>query len=270
MNPRRPSPREPQSKILEILSDFIKIMNTEDFHNFLKLRNTGEETNQKYLKIFKQLKYNKLKSRSKHTIITLRLVIQYLYYFHNIDLRHYLTLLKVPKSGIDLFVPSEDQIKDTLERAKRREDILMVYTILLASGIRLSEAVLFLGTFKRDKLIEVDDSIVKYPISALRKTKRIFYIYMPSSIARSLREVNMTRDVVSRYAIRWNLIRPKYVRKFVAQKMFELGIDPLVIDFIQGRVARSVLARHYLNLSYLADRQYKKYAEWLSEIVDNQ
>jgi len=171
----------------------------------------------------------------------------------------------VPKSGIDLFVPSEDQIKDTLERAKRREDILMVYTILLTSGIRLSEAVLFLGTFKRDKLIEVDNSIVKYPISALRKTKRIFYIYMPSSIARSLREVNMTRDVVSRYAIRWNLIRPKYIRKFVAQKMFELGIDPLTIDFIQGRVPRSVLARHYLNLSYLADKQYKKYAEWLSQ-----
>ena len=72
-----------------------------------------------------------------------------------------------------------------------------------------------------------------------------------------------TENTISRYAHRWDLIRPKYIRKFVAQKMYELGIDPLIIDFIQGRVPRSVLARQYLNLSYLADKQYGKYAEWL-------
>ena len=240
-------------------------MNIEDFYNFLKFRRIEEETIKDYLSVFEKIKSGKLESSSKYTIITCRLLIHFLYYVYNIDLKEYLDLLKVPRSGIDLYVPSENQIKGTLRRARRREDILTVYTILLTSGIRLSEAVLFLRTYKRSKLIKVDDMIVKYPISSLRQTKRIFYIYLPQSIIPNLRKVKTTENTVSRYAHRWNLIRPKYIRKFVAQKMFELGIDPLTIDFIQGRVARSTLARHYLNLSYLADRQYRKYAKWLNQ-----
>jgi len=239
------------------------MVNIEEFHDFLKFRRIEEETIKDYLSVFRKIKSGRLEGSSKYTIITCRLLIHFLYYVYNIDLKGYLDLLKVPRSGIDLFVPSEDQVRDTLRRARRREDILIVYTILLAAGIRLSEVVLFLRTYRRGRLIRVDDIVVKYPISSLRRTKRIFYVYLPRSIISNLRKVRTTVNTVSRYAYRWDLIRPKYIRKFVAQKMYELGIDPLTIDFIQGRVPRSVLARHYLNLSYHADREYRKYAEWL-------
>ena len=36
-----------------------------------------------------------------------------------------------------------------------------------------------------------------------------------------------------------------------------------IVNFIQGRVPRTILERHYLNLYALALRYYPKYAEWL-------
>ena len=139
----------------------------------------------------------------------------------------------------------------------------MVYLILLASGVRLSEAVIFLNTLDKQKFIKISEIAVKYPFTLLRGRKKVFFIYLPQLVAEKLKRTELTRDIVSSYAKRHKLIRPKYFRKFLAQKMFQLGIDPLVIDFIQGRTPRSTLARHYLNLSYLADRQYPKYASWL-------
>ena len=263
LNPRRPSPREPQLKIFDILLGFIGMVNIEEFYEFLKFRRTGEETIRKYLSIFKKLKKGRPVKMTKYTVITYRLLIQFLYHIYTIDLRGYLDLLKVPRTGIDLFVPSEDQVLDTLERAGERDDIFMVYSMLLASGARLSEIVQFLKTFEKQKFIKIDGVVVKYPFTLLRGRKKIFYIYLPMPMVGRLRKIEVSRHVVSSYAKRHNLIRPKYIRKFVAQKMYELGIDPLTIDFIQGRVPRSVLARHYLNLSYHADREYRKYAEWL-------
>ena len=146
------------------------------------------------------------------------------------------------------------------------EDIHMVYLVLLASGVRLSEAVIFLNTLDKQKFIKMSEIAVKYPFTLLRGRKKVFYIYLPQLIAENLKRTELTRCAVSSYAKRHQLIRPKYIRKFVAQKMFQLGIDPLVIDFIQGRTSRSVLARHYLNLSYLADEQYSRYAKWFTKV----
>ena len=266
MNPRRPSPREPQLNIFNILLSFIRLVNTEEFYDFLKFRKTGEETIKKYLTIFKKLKKGKFVNTTKYTVITYRLLIQFLYYFYSVDLREYLSFLKVPRSGIDLFVPAEEQVLNTLEKSKEREDIYMVYLILLASGVRLSEAVIFLNTLDKQKFIKMSEIAVKYPFTLLRGRKKVFYIYLPQLIAENLKRTELTRCAVSSYAKRHQLIRPKYIRKFVAQKMFQLGIDPLVIDFIQGRTSRSVLARHYLNLSYLADEQYSRYAKWFTKV----
>jgi len=241
-------------------------VNIEDFHSFLKFRGTSETTIRDYLAVLRKLRKEKLVNTTKYTVITCRLLIQFLYYFHGVDLREYFSFLKVPKSGIDLFVPAEEQVLSTLEKTKEREDIYMIYLVLLASGARLSEAVIFLKSLNKQKFIEIDSRAVKYPFPLLRGRKKVFYIYLPKVIAEFLERIELTRDIVSSYAKRHNLVKPKYIRKFVAQQMFKLGIDPVVIDFIQGRVARSVLARHYLNLSYLADKQYSKYAKWLMDV----
>ena len=68
------------------------------------------------------------------------------------------------------------------------------------------------------------------------------------------------------YAEKYKLVTPKYIRKFVATKMAELGISPHVIDFIQGRAPRSTLLQHYAQLLGVAGREYREYAEWLRSV----
>ena len=48
--------------------------------------------------------------------------------------------------------------------------------------------------------------------------------------------------------------------------MLELGLPESVADFYQGRVPRTVGARHYANLIRLADKAYPKFERYLTKL----
>ena len=58
----------------------------------------------------------------------------------------------------------------------------------------------------------------------------------------------------------------KYLRKFAFDKMIELEVPESVADFIQGRVARKIGARHYMSLARQACKFYPRYAEYLESL----
>ncbi len=169
--------------------------------------------------------------------------------------------LKLKRSGIDLNVPSDDEVKDSISKAcKHHPWLCLVYKLLLESGARLTEVVSVLNNYdsSRDKQ---QNGFHVYELAAFRKSKKAFYLFHITNIER----ITWREDWVSKQARMLGLVRPKHVRKFVSTKMASLGIPAEVIDFIQGRTPRSVLARHYLNLYALALQHYQKYAEWLRE-----
>jgi len=46
------------------------------------------------------------------------------------------------------------------------------------------------------------------------------------------------------------------------------GVSAEIIDFIQGRAPRSVLERHYLNLTVLADEAYSRVLPDLKKVLE--
>ncbi len=48
--------------------------------------------------------------------------------------------------------------------------------------------------------------------------------------------------------------------------MISLGIPEEIVNFIQGRIPQSILARHYLSLGILADKYYPRYRDHLREL----
>jgi intergrase/recombinase len=70
----------------------------------------------------------------------------------------------------------------------------------------------------------------------------------------------------SAYFDKNGFISPKYVRKFVFDKMIELEIPESVADFIEGRVATRIGAKHYMILSRQANGFYGKYVEYLKRL----
>ena len=169
--------------------------------------------------------------------------------------------IKSKKSNPDLYVPSFLEVKEALYRAE--EPYRTVYWILIQSGLRLNEATYLLSNIDRLKIVD-KGGFKRVELGLERGTKRTFWGFLIQIPVKTV----ITPDAVSEYARKMNLLRPKYVRKFVSTKMIELGIPSDVVDFIQGRTPKKVLARNYLNLIALADSYYLKYAEWLKSFLD--
>jgi intergrase/recombinase len=172
--------------------------------------------------------------------------------------------LKVPRTGVDLKVPSdEDVVKSFGKAASYSQDFGLIYRLLLESGARLTEVLEVLRGYNPENDVR-HGGFYTYVLGRERGTKKAFYVFHVTPIAA---RVSMSEDHVSKLCRVLGLVRPKYVRKWVATKMASLGIPAEVIDFIQGRTPKSVLTKHYLNLFTLALQHYPKYMEHLRQYL---
>ncbi|MEM4847275.1 MAG: integrase [Thermosphaera sp.] len=169
--------------------------------------------------------------------------------------------IKVKKSGVDLYVPSDDEVRRALaEACKSSEALCWVYKLLVYSGLRLSEVCKLLREQEDGKWIKAD-GFWKYPLAWKRGAKQVFYCYTLEKPPR----LSVSDKWVSNWAAKNNVLNPKYIRKWFSTKMLQLGVSEEVVNFIQGRVPQSVLAKHYLKLSLLADEAYKKYVDFVAK-----
>jgi len=168
--------------------------------------------------------------------------------------------LKVPKSGIDLKVPSDSEILESLEKAKQHEVLHLVYKVLIESGARLKEVVEVLKSYDPSNDVKHGD-FYTYVIGKTEGSKKAFHLFHTTP----LKQVSISEDHVTKLARELGLVRPKYVRKWVATKMLSLGIPSEIVDYIQGRTPRSILTKHYLNLYTLALQNYPKYIKTITD-----
>ncbi|AZG03182.1 hypothetical protein [Sulfolobus spindle-shaped virus] len=168
--------------------------------------------------------------------------------------------LKIKKTKADLKIPSLDEIKQTLEKAKQYNSLYILYRILIESGIRESEVLKILNEYDESK-DRFEDGIYAYEINWARGYKGSFYAFHITP----LQKIKISKAYVDKYVKKLDLVPPKYFRKFVASKLAELGVNFDTIDFIQGRKPSRVLTQHYVSLFGIAKEHYRKYAEWIRQ-----
>jgi len=172
--------------------------------------------------------------------------------------------LKVPRTGVDLRVPSDEEVARSIGRAAGySQDFGLIYRLLVESGARLTEVLEVLRGYNPENDVR-HSGFYTYVLGRERGTKKAFYVFHTTPITS---KISISEDHVSKLCRVLGLVRPKYVRKWVATKMASLGIPAEVIDFIQGRTPRSVLTKHYLNLYTLALQHYPKYVEYLRQYL---
>ena len=166
--------------------------------------------------------------------------------------------VKSRKSEADLWVPSDKEMLDTLTRACRESiDLCWFYKLLLYTGLRATEVE---KALEKDEWV-LEDGLWLQTLQLYRGSKKAFLAF---SIEKPPR-LKVSADWVSHKAYRLGLIPPKYVRKYVSSKMIALGIQEIIVDFIQGRTPNTVLRQRYVYLRETAKQEYKKYAEWLRQ-----
>ena len=165
--------------------------------------------------------------------------------------------MKVPRSGIDGYVPSDEEIVKIYKMIDD-ERYKTLYKLLAFSGIRLIEGDEILRSYDRSKL-QVKGKVAKYPIMLDRRTKRVFYAFFPSEFANELKRINVPRNGLSFYLSK---------RNFNAKYLFLIlnGVPESVADFIQGRASITVGSMHYLAKVKQADEWYNRVVDKLLEI----
>jgi hypothetical protein len=144
--------------------------------------------------------------------------------------------------------------KDAVKILKPHEQLWLKYLAL--SGLRRTEAVLSynkiveLGKDGRSEYIN-EKGIVehfKYPKDFLRGTKNCYITIVPAEILDEIMESKQLSCCMVRKRLEHNGMpqRFKDLRSFFSSFMAKNGLMSEEIDLLQGRVPRSVFARHYL------------------------
>jgi intergrase/recombinase len=176
----------------------------------------------------------------------------------------------IPKDdvGIDIKVPEEEQIISDLRRIVSEPlPIQAEYNLLLDSGLRLVEVVKLLNDFPEAERLE---GFYRCPVGLFRGSKQAYYCYLTEytyqlikKLSEKVSEIRLKRrHQLHKYT------RAKYLRKFANDMMTSerLNIPESVADFIQGRVPKSIGAKHYMQLKRKADQFYPRYAEYVAEL----
>jgi len=170
--------------------------------------------------------------------------------------------IKNKPSGIDNYVPTDQEVKETLDKLTQNNKLL--YLIYLFSGIRKVEGKYLKENIKNLKYQEIE-GFVKISMNYLRKNKNSYFCYLPKEIYEQLAKNHQQLSISSleSYLTDHKLIPIKYCRKWFYTKCIELGIPDTIADYYQGRSAKGVGNNHYLSRQLLADKNYSKMTSYL-------
>ena len=212
--------------------------------------------------------FSKVETGKRHLILAFRLLLNY--YETSGYPKKYLNTLRnaIPKvkCGIDLKIPSESRIVDSLRKLEDSpQKYKALYNLLLDSGLRLVESVELINGFKDAEKV---NGFFRCELGNFRGTKRAYYGHFSEATFNQIQEVKEKIRVrtASSYFIKSCSVSAKYLRKFCFDKMIELEIPESIADFIQGRVPRRVGAKHYLALARQASKYYPRYLEYIENL----
>ncbi|MCD6563112.1 MAG: hypothetical protein J7K23_04235 [Thermoproteales archaeon] len=256
VNSRRGREERWKKELENLKNKFLTNEYVDDFFSWLvKKRGVSVKTARQYVGyIQKHLLDNSWSIRSH------RLFLHYLHETYGLEVNRFLEKLKVPRSGVDLRVPSIDEIYSTLKVLRDYPRAKTFFIFLLVTGLRAVEVHYLLNNSPG---YNDYDNVRVYKLGMERGSKKVFYAFTPIWLGKEKASMNYYKKIRQKHG----LLPAKYVRKFFATKCFELGISAEVIDFIQGRTPRSILVQHYLNLLPTAVREYRKYSNWLKQFL---
>jgi len=169
--------------------------------------------------------------------------------------------------GVDLKIPTEQEM---LTSIKKLNSIPLkyraLYGLLVDSGLRLTEAVKAINNFSNP--FKVKNAYYRLTLGYFRASKIAYAAYFSDYTYRliSANKEPIKECGARRYFSKYGFITPRYIRKFVFDKMIELEIPESIADFIEGRAPKRIGAKHYMAMVRQADRFYKRYADYIYEL----
>jgi intergrase/recombinase len=297
--------KEDVRKALGISFAGVKLHWNEDFEQFLVERKKrrkvrSQETLQYYKSLF--LRYLEGKELSEQLIDyvvnhenkwlrnVFRHYIQYLYHKRLISPETFGWIMEVvPSRGYKLDVrPYQISLEDVVKTfqclKQHHERYYLVYRLMIESGLRISHAIHIVKTFNPKEVVEIpeihletprlvcfsDKGFCRYYVGIRGSQKPCEWAYFSIETLKILNEhtgSNIDRRTVTRYAIRYGLLAPKYMRKVSWRLMIKI-MPREVARFIQSRFGELKISEaRYEDLLSEADECYSRYLDYLQKVL---
>jgi len=213
---------------------------------------------------------------SRHRKIAIRNYLNFLVkkgYYRKSQVIDYFPLLELDKGGIrpasEAFT-TDDKIIEAHNYLIQLGDEkrLLVFYLLLFSGIRLSEACDILNNFDSSELT-VQDNIAYYDMLSMYKrigdtkaraeqTKRAWVAFMPIWVAEKLKRLKVDEANLRGYHFCNRIILPNMLRKWFSNFLKKHKVDERLIEFMTGKTPEKILRRHYFELLEDSAKIYAK------------
>ncbi|WP_167915598.1 integrase [Thermococcus sp. LS2] len=212
---------------------------------------------------------------TRHKAVALRTFVRYLYETGKIGLEDYERLKRnIPlySGGVDTHFYSEDDIRKIYEYFSTRKSVKyqLLFLTALFSGLRRNHVIEFLNKFDPSTEVNISSGCVRYPLFVKKGNKAAYWVYLPKWLSDELKkhkdELRLNTMTLEKKVK--DKLRFRSIRKFFFTTAIEIGVPDGVIDFIQGRSARSIGAKHYLDKTRIADKYYPRIAEKLEKILE--
>ncbi len=295
--------REDLKKMLGVSLAGVKLEWSEDFEHYLRERKKRrkvltEEQLKKYRNLFKrelegkELSEELVEYMARHRNGWLRNIfrhyVRYLYHRRRISGETMAWILEVVPSrsyklDVRVYPVKHEELAKTLDYLrKHHQGYYALYRLMLESGARLEHALKMLAEWAPEEQVEIpgygftqrlvcleDRGFCRYYLGLREGNKPCEWIYFSRETPRLLQDAGLLgkqlrRELVSRYAKRHSLVRPKYLRKIAWQLMRKtMGYEAAA--FAQSRFGElRVSERRYSDLLSEADEKYKEYIKLLS------
>lgn len=170
------------------------------------------------------------------------------------------------KSKIDSFVPTKEQIAQSLEilNSKHPTQFLILYKAMLESGLRFTELKHIILTFDERRVEVWENKIAVYSNFYIRGKKSSYFVFISNSTYNKLVSIlptlntqllNVFQDRMSKDK---EIISLKYLRKYQFTLLIEKGVSLEIANFIQGRASQNVGFNHYLSKKAVSLTEYSK------------
>ena len=261
----------------------IVIKYDEKFKEYMKKdRNLDDGTIRDYMNYLQKLNGKVINydlylevSHNKWMIKCIRLYLDYLYKRGEIsweELQKLKSIFKVKKRKIvkDHKI-NEEKLITVLYDERLKPIELLIFKLLIYSGIRFKEVIKLINEFDESKL-ECFEHHCRYPLFWWRGRKRCDWVFLPRDLVEELRRYkgwyrgknicSLTRYFEKKYGV-WL----KAFRKLLYRACKEIT-GKEVCDFIESRVSKLTIGDlHYDDLIARADNIYPKVIEKVNEVI---
>lgn len=213
--------------------------------------------------------------KSHHYKIAVRDFLKFLVrngYYKASEIYDYQNVVKIPTNSVrtNRFTDTDAILKalNTVNGEKSLMIKLLGYT-----GLRMSEGMLLLENFNEENL-EFNGDVACYNMEEIMQlktksennTKNTFDAFMPAEFASKLERTSIGKGKLKGDRLANGIIYANQLRKWhtnflkaqIREKELNFGVAPeTVINYVQGRVSKSILSRHYLDLKEDAVKLYE-------------